>query len=99
MTSICSDLRILLENPPYVADVHRYWLEETDELSEAEQAARKAMAQWVKKVDAILELHKKDKELQIWRTATRPVSADFEDEDRNKALLQSINVMPAIEEK
>jgi hypothetical protein len=90
MKSICDSLKDILDNPPCVEDVYRYWLEETDELSEAELAAHNAMKRWVKKVDAVLEIYERDEELRIWRIVTRPISTEFEEEEHLKSVLCGI---------
>lgn len=90
MTTISEQLQSLIENPPYIKDTYNHWYEETGDQAAAEDGAEKAMENWVKKVDAILQFSNRTEELKNWCKATRPVSADFEDEERNKAVLRSI---------
>ena len=89
MTTTSEQLQVLLDNPPYVGETYSYWYGEADE-GTAEATAREAMQNWVKKVEAILRAANRREELKIWNDATRPVSANFEDEERNKAVLRSI---------
>lgn len=70
MTAICDDLKFLLEDYPNCAGAYGWYVEERDDWSGYEKYCEDALTQWVKSVEAILELNGKDKELQIWRNAT-----------------------------
>ncbi len=90
MKSLIDDLKVLLDNPPYIKDIFEFWAQETDDWWAGEKPAKEAMTRWVKDVEAVLEVAGRRNEVKIWRDATQTISTEFEDEERKKVLLKRI---------
>lgn len=90
MKSLIDDLKVLLDNPPYIKDIFEFWAQETDDWWAGEKPAREAMTRWVKDVEAVLAVAGRLNELNIWCDATQAISTEFEDEERKKVLLKRI---------
>ena len=84
MTSILDDLKSLLENTPNYGSLYEWYVVDRDDMLSYEKACEQSLSQWIKSVEAVLELGGKVKELEIWRNAT----STGEDEEAHKLILR-----------
>lgn len=91
MDDLCKDLEVLLNTPPEMESVYGYSvgvLEESEYV--AEQKANQAISQWIKDVEAVLEINQAEDELQKWRASTHGVAPSVLNEERLKVVLKQI---------
>lgn len=86
MTSILDDLKSLLENTPDYGGLYEWYVVDRNAMLSYEKACEQSLSQWIKSVEAVLELNGKVKELEIWRDAT----STGENEEVHKLVLRQI---------
>ena len=91
MKTLLDGLKSLLDNQPYMEDTYNFFagdLGQGDNV--AIEAATKAVSQWIKEVEAILELADSQKELEMWRSLTENPTYFHIKEERLLAVLKQI---------